>query len=67
MAKTKRIKDGQLETTDTPDVVISTFTWEEVVGKIAEAQTKIDHLAIDTTKAETEKAEWMSSLEMFDE
>ena len=65
MARTKNIKNGELETVETPDVIISTLTRGEVAGKIAEVQTKIDHLNVDLAAAEAEKVEWEDALELF--
>lgn len=66
MAEKGKIKDGILEITKIGDSIITTMTKEEVVGKIAEAQTKIDHLNIDIAKAEFERAKWDSYLKDFD-
>ena len=66
MAKTKKIKDGELEVTETLPTTVSTMSRNDVVGKIAEVQTKIDHLAIDLIAAETEKDEWVGDLAALD-
>lgn len=58
MAETSEIKDGKLELTKTQDVVITTMTKEEVIGKKAEAQTKVDHLNIDLAEAQAEVTKW---------
>ena len=63
MAETyKKLEDGTLEISKTADAVVSTMSEKEIVGKIAEAQTKIDHLNIDLAAAETEKAAWAAKL-----
>lgn len=62
MAETKKIVDGNLEITKTSDVVVTTMTEEEVVGKIAEVQTKIDHLNVNVNVAEAEKSRWEAHL-----
>ena len=65
MAETfKKLPDGTLETTKTADAVISTMSQKEIIGKIAEVQTAIDHLDIDKAAKELEKAEWQSKLEI---
>lgn len=66
MSKTKQIVDGKLEITTTGDVAIQTFAREEVVGKKAGAQTKVDHLQIDLTEAQAEVIEWDDQLKEFD-
>ena len=62
MADTKTVVDGVLKITKTPDVTIETMDRVAVVGKIAEIQTKIDHLKIDLAAEEAEKAIWVASL-----
>lgn len=57
MSKTKRVVDGELEITIAPDHIIATLSREDVVGKRAEAQTKVDHLLIDLAVAQAEIAE----------
>ena len=42
-----KVVDGKIEITKIGDTVITTMTREEVVGKKAEAQTKVDHLLLD--------------------
>lgn len=44
MGRTRRVVDGEIEITETPDVVISRKTKRELRGQKAEIQTKIDHL-----------------------
>lgn len=66
MAKTSKIVDGQVEITDTGDVKITTMTREEVVGKRAEAQTKVDHLKLDLADAELVVSEWDDYLKEID-
>lgn len=66
MPETSKMTDGLLEITKTGDSVITTMTKEEVVGKIAEVQTKIDHLNIDLAEAGVEKAKWDNYLEDFE-
>jgi len=62
MAETIKIIDGKVEITKSQDVVVSTMTKEEIVGKIAEAQTKVDHLNIDLAAAQLEVDKWKSIL-----
>lgn len=62
----KKLPDGTLEITATGDSVISTMTRDEIVGKIAEVQTKIDHLNIDLTAATAEKTVWEKELVKID-
>lgn len=66
MAETGKITDGVLKITKTGDSVITTMIKEEVAGKIAEAQTKIDHLNIDITEAEVERIKWDNYLKDFE-
>lgn len=66
MAETGKVVDGKLEVTRTGEVVTETLTREEVVGKLAEVQTKIDHLNIDLPVAQTEKEKWESYLGLID-
>lgn len=66
MAETyKKLPDGTLEITTTGNEVKSTMSEQEIVGKIAEVQTKIDHLNIDITAEEEEKAEWQAKLDII--
>ncbi len=68
MAETyKKLENGLLETRVTPDEIIFTQSQKEIEGKIAEEQTKIDHLEIDLAAAEREKAVWVSKLEIIKE
>ena len=65
MAETfKKLSDGTLEISKTADAVISTMSQKEIIGKIAEVQTKIDHLNTDLVAAEQEKAQWQSKLNL---
>ncbi|GAG37379.1 unnamed protein product [marine sediment metagenome] len=66
MAKSHKVVDGKLQTTETKDTVVSDMTREEVVGKIAEIQTEIDHMRLDLTAKEAEKAEWAANLALLD-
>jgi hypothetical protein len=66
MAEKIKIVDGELEITKSEDVVISTLTREEVVGKKAEAQTKVDHLELDLAVAQTEVTKWDDYLKELD-
>lgn len=66
MAETyKKLPDGTLEITKTSDEVKSTMSEQEIIDKIAEAQTKIDHLNIDLIAAEQEKAKWQNKLSVI--
>lgn len=58
MAKTSEVVDGKLVRTETGDTKITTMTKKEVVGKKAEAQTKVDHLSIDLAEAQAEVTIW---------
>ena len=58
----KKLPDGTLEIRKTQDEVVSTMSEKEIVGKIAEVQTAIDHLNIDLAAKEQEKAEWQTKL-----
>jgi len=58
MAETSKIVDGAVEVTRTADVVVTTMTKDEVIGKRAEAQTKVDHLNIDLVAAQAEVTKW---------
>jgi len=62
MAEIIKVVDGKIEITKSQDVVISTMTKDEVIGKIAEAQTKVDHLNIDLTEAQAEVTKWNNIL-----
>ena len=66
MAKTSKKVDDVLEITTTGDDVIVTLTREEIVGKIAEAQTVVDHLQIDVTIAEQKVTYWKDELAVYD-
>jgi len=58
MATTSKIVDGKIEITKTGDSVITTLDLKEVIGKRAEAQTKLDHINIDREAAIAEVAKW---------
>ena len=58
MAETSKIVDGAVQVTRTADVVVTTLTKDEVIGKRAEAQTKVDHLNIDLVAAQAEVTKW---------
>jgi len=62
MAETIKVVDGKIEITKSQDVVISTMTKDEIIGKIAEAQTKVDHLNIDLAEAQAEVTRWNNIL-----
>jgi hypothetical protein len=64
--KTKINADGDLEITKSEDVVISTLSREDVVGKKAEAQTKVDHMTIDLAEAQAEVTKWDDYLKEMD-
>lgn len=66
MAKTNEIVDGLLELTETGDSKITTMSRKDVEGKKAEAQTKVDHLKLDLTAAQTEVTEWNDYLAEID-
>jgi hypothetical protein len=66
MAEKIEIIDGKLKVTVTPDETISTMERDEVVGKIAEAQTKVDHLQLDLAAAEAEVTKWDNYLKEID-
>jgi hypothetical protein len=66
MAETDRIVDGKLEITKTQESVISTYSRDEIVGKIAEIQTRINHRDLDNATDEAEKAKWESYLTSID-
>jgi hypothetical protein len=66
MSKKIEVVDGELKVTETPDSTITTMTREEVVGRKAEAQTKVDHLEIDLTTAQAEVTKWDDYLKEID-
>ncbi|MHC4891739.1 MAG: hypothetical protein ACYTEO_20000 [Planctomycetota bacterium] len=66
MAEKIKIVDGDLEITKTGDSVVTTLTRAEVVGKKAEAQTKVDHLNIDLAEAQAEVVKWDDYLTEID-
>ena len=51
-----KIVDGILTETKTPAPTVETFDKNEVIGKRAEAQTKVDHLQLDLDVAKAEVA-----------
>jgi len=51
-----KIVDGILTVTKTPAPTVETFDKNEVIGKRAEAQTKVDHLQLDLDVAKAEVA-----------
>ena len=53
-----KVVDGKIEITKIGDTVITTMDLKEVIGKKAEAQTKVDHLNIDLAKAQAEVTEY---------
>lgn len=66
MAKTSKVVDGILQLTETADAKISTMSRKDVVGKKAEAQTKVDHLKLNLAVAELEVTEWDDYLTEID-
>lgn len=66
MSETYRKVGNLLEITKTNGSVIFTMTREEIVDKIAEAQTKIDHFNLNIAEAENEKAKWDDMLKEID-
>ena len=54
MAEKTEVVEGVLKVTRTPAPTIETMTKDEVIGKRAEAQTKVDHLQIDLDAAKAE-------------
>ena len=47
MAETREVVDGEIVVTRRADPVIETLTKRELIGKIAEVQTQIDHMQLD--------------------
>ena len=66
MAEKIKVVNGELEITITSGEVISTMSREEVVGKKAEAQTKVDHLNIDVAEAQAEVTKWDDRIKEID-
>ena len=66
MAELRQVVDGKVEITKQAVVSVTTLDRREVVGKIAEVQTKIDHATIDITALHAEKADWVTVLEELD-
>jgi len=66
MAEKIAVVNGELELTITGGEVKTTMTREEVVGRKAEAQTKVDHLNIDLTEAQAEVTKWDDRLKEID-
>ena len=58
MATTSKVVDGKIEITKVGDTVITTMDLKEVIGKKAEAQTKVDHLNIDLAEAQAVVTEY---------
>jgi len=67
MAETIKVIDGKIEITKSQDVVISTMTKDEIIGKKAEAQTKVDHLNIDLVAAQAKVTKWDDMLKELDD
>ena len=66
MAESRKVIDGRLEITTSTDVTVSTMERGEVVGKIAEIQTEVDHLNIDLQSKQVKLDKWKSSLTDID-
>jgi len=66
MAEKIEVINGELKLTKTGDEVITTMTREDVIGKKAEAQTKVDHMTIDLAEAQTEVVKWDERLKAID-
>ena len=66
MAEKTEIINGELKLTKTGDEIITTMTRAEVVGKKAEAQTKVDHLNIDLIEAQAEVTKWDDIIKEID-
>lgn len=47
MGRTRRVVDGEIEVTETPDGRVYRITKRELRNQKAEIQTKIDHLLLD--------------------
>jgi len=67
MAETIKVIDGKIEIIKSQDVVISTMTKDEIIGKKAEAQTKVDHLNIDLVAAQAKVTKWDDMLKELDD
>ena len=65
MAESIDVVDGKLRLRKTPAEVIETFSQAEVEEKIAQAQTKIDHLQINLAEWERDKAQWEERLNLL--
>ena len=52
MGESRKVVDGKLEITQMGNVVIETLDRDEIIGKRAEAQTKVDHLQLDLDEAQ---------------
>ena len=65
MAETSKIVDGKLEIIKSQDVVITTMTKDEIIDKIAEVQTKIDHMNIDLATEQKKLDLWKQKLELI--
>jgi hypothetical protein len=67
MARLRRKKeDGTLEVTNTVDPTITSFSRKDLICKIAEAQTQVDHMQIDLIAAQTALAERQDDLAELD-
>ena len=62
MGTSYEVVNDKLVITETKDTVVANMDRSEVVGKIAEVQTAIDHLEIDIAAKEAEKTKWVAYL-----
>ena len=62
MAITREVVDGEIRVTRRADPVIETLTKRELVGKVAEVQTKIDHLQTDLAALIVERTDLESDV-----
>ena len=62
MGTSYEVVNDKLVITETKDTVVANMDRSEVVGKIAEVQTAIDHLEIDIAAKEAEKDKWVTYL-----
>jgi len=58
MAELVSVVDGELRIEKSQDTVITIMSKEEVVGRIAEIQTALDHLLIDVAAKQAELEIW---------
>jgi len=58
MAEIISVVDGKLSIVKAQDVVTTTMSKDEIIGKIAEVQTSLDHLMIDVAAKQAEIAKW---------